>query len=72
METSLDRFIKAQNSCKIYEIALQEMKKGHKRSHWIWYIFPQLKGFGHSYNSQYYGLDDVEEAKAYLKHPIIG
>ena len=72
METSLDRFIKAQNSCKIYEIALQEMKKGHKRSHWIWYIFPQLKGFGHSHNSQYYGLDDVEEAKAYLKHPILG
>lgn len=72
MEKLLDRFIKAQDSYDIYETALQEMKAGHKRSHWIWYVFPQLKGFGHSYNSEYYGLDDVEEAKAYLKHTILG
>lgn len=72
METSLDRFIKAQDSLNVYEAALQEMKAGHKRSHWIWYIFPQLKGFGHSYNSEYYGLDDIEEARAYLEHLVLG
>lgn len=72
MEYSLDRFIKAQDSLNVYEAALQEMKAGHKRSHWIWYIFPQLKGFGHSYNSEYYGLDDIEEARAYLEHLVLG
>lgn len=72
MEYSLERFIKTQDSYNIHEIALQEMKAGHKRSHWIWYVFPQLKGFGHSYNSEYYGLDNIEEAKAYFKHPILG
>ena len=60
MEYSLERFIKTQDSYNIHEIALQEMKAGHKRSHWIWYVFPQLKGFGHSYNSEYYGLDNIE------------
>lgn len=72
MEYSLDRFIKAQDSLNVYEAALQEMKAGHKRNHWIWYIFPQLKGFGHSYNSEYYGLDDIEEARAYLEHLVLG
>lgn len=72
MEYSLDRFIKAQDSLNVYEAALQEMKAGHKRSHWVWYIFPQLKGFGHSYNSKYYGLDDMEEARAYLEHSVLG
>lgn len=69
---NLDRFLKAQDAYGAYDAALQEMKAGQKRSHWIWYVFPQLKGFGHSYNSQYYGLDNVEEAKAYLDHPVLG
>lgn len=72
MEEGLERFIEAQNSYGTFEAALQEMMDGQKRSHWIWYVFPQLKGFGHSYNSSYYGIDDVEEAKAYLKHPVLG
>lgn len=72
MEEGLERFVKAQDSYDTYETALQEMKAGQKRSHWIWYIFPQLKGFGHSYNSRYYGIDDVEEAKSYLNHPVLG
>lgn len=55
-----------------YATALQEMKDGEKRSHWIWYIFPQLRGLGHSSNSWIYGLADVEEAKAYLEHPVLG
>lgn len=68
----LERFIEAQDSYGTYEIALREMQDGQKRSHWIWYIFPQLKGFGRSENSQYYGIEGVEEAKAYLDHPILG
>lgn len=69
---SMNRFIEAQDAFGSYEVALQEMKNGQKQSHWIWYIFPQLKGFGHSYNSRYYGINDVEEAKAYLSHPVLG
>lgn len=72
MEEELNRFIEAQNAYGTYDRALQEMKTGQKCSHWIWYIFPQLKGFGYSYNSEYYGLDDVEEARTYLKHPVLG
>lgn len=54
-----------------YATALQEMKDGEKRRHWIWYIFPQLRGLGHSSYSWIYGLADVEEAKAYLSHPVL-
>ena len=71
METfNLQRFLDAQDRC--YPIALDEIRNGAKRSHWIWYIFPQQKGLGHSYNSEYYGLDGIEEAIAYLNHPILG
>ena len=66
----LDRFLEAQEY--IYPLALEEMKAGHKRSHWIWYIFPQEKGLGRSWISEYYGLDGEEEAKAYLAHPVLG
>jgi len=67
---SLDRFIKAQE--KTYAGALAELKAGRKTGHWIWWIFPQLKGLGSSHNSSYYGIDDDAEAKAYLQHPILG
>lgn len=66
----LNRFLKAQ--AQDYETALMEIYDGEKESHWIWYIFPQLKGLGHSYNSEYYGLDSREEAEAYLNHPVLG
>lgn len=66
----LDRFLKAQ--AQDYETALMEIYDGEKESHWIWYIFPQLKGLGRSYNSEYYGLDGREEAEAYLNHPVLG
>ena len=65
----LNRFLKAQEHN--YSIALNEVKSGRKLSHWIWYIFPQLKGLGHSSTSQYYGITDLEEAKAYLNHPVL-
>ena len=67
---NLQRFLDMQQSD--YATALQEMKDGEKRSHWIWYIFPQLRGLGHSSYSWIYGLADVEEAKAYLSHPVLG
>lgn len=66
----LQRFLDAQQGD--YQQALAEVKNGKKRSHWIWYIFPQLKGLGMSYNSQYYGIGGREEAKAYLEHPVLG
>jgi uncharacterized protein (DUF1810 family) len=67
---NLQRFIDAQS--RDYEWALREIKNGLKQGHWIWYIFPQLKGFGHSYNSEYYGIDGIEEALAYYNHPVLG
>ena len=67
---NLQRFLDAQSYD--YERALLEIKNGRKQSHWVWYIFPQLKGFGHSYNSEYYGISGLEEAKAYYNHPVLG
>lgn len=67
---NLQRFLDAQED--MYPVALKEIRKGGKQSHWIWYIFPQEKGLGYSYNSQFYGLDGEEEARAYLAHPVLG
>ena len=67
---NLDRFLDGQRFG--YETALQEIRNGKKENHWIWYIFPQLKGLGKSPNSNYYGITGMEEAKAYLEHPVLG
>ena len=67
---SLDRFVQAQEA--FYEGALAELKAGEKTGHWIWWIFPQLKGLGTSRNSTFYGIADEAEALAYLHHPILG
>ena len=69
MAYDLNRFRKAQNGD--YDLALSEIKAGRKRSHWIWYIFPQLKGLGMSGMAEYYGLQDLNEAKAYLSDPVL-
>lgn len=66
---SIDKFIKAQE--KDYELALNEIKSGKKRSHWIWYIFPQLSSLGFSSTAKYYGIKDLEEAKEYLENDIL-
>ena len=66
----LERFLKEQEHD--YPVALKEMRAGRKKSHWIWYIFPQLKGLGTSHYSEFYGLDGVDEARAYLEHPVLG
>ncbi len=62
--------MEAQNN--VYPMALRELQEGQKRSHWMWYIFPQLKHLGRSYNSKFYGLSGIEEATAYLAHPMLG
>ncbi len=67
---SLDRFLQAQENT--YAEALAELKAGQKTGHWIWWIFPQLRGLGTSPNSTYYGLADEAEARAYLEHPVLG
>ena len=67
---NISRFIEAQEG--IYPIALRELQEGHKRSHWMWYIFPQLKGLGRSYNANYYGISRTDEASEYLATPILG
>ena len=69
---NLERFVTAQNNYDSYNTALKEIKDGRKMSHWIWFIFPQQKGLGRSYNSEYYGLDGTDEARAYLAHPVLG
>ena len=67
----LQRFIEAQDKWNTYDKALEEVKNGKKVTHWIWFIFPQLYGLGHSEMSQFYGLDGREEAKAYIEHPVL-
>lgn len=66
---NLKRFIDAQQNS--YETALSEIKAGRKLSHWMWYIFPQLKGLGRSSTSEYYGLLGIQEAQTYLADPIL-
>ena len=66
----LERFIKAQE--KTYADALAELKAGRKRGHWIWWVFPQMRGLGTSEYSVYYGIMDEAEALAYLQHPVLG
>ena len=66
----LERFADAQEDS--YEQALLEIKSGQKRSHWMWYIFPQIEGLGHSAAALHYSIRSLAEAKAYLEHPVLG
>ena len=67
---NLDRFVTAQASC--YERVLAELRRGHKSSHWMWFIFPQIAGLGRSPTAQFYALGSLDEARAYLNHPVLG
>ncbi len=69
MQYDLDKFLRAQAGD--YETALAEIRAGRKESHWIWYIFPQLRGLGASSASYLYGISGLEEARAYLAHPVL-
>lgn len=66
----LERFVEAQKGS--FEQALREIQGGCKCSHWVWYIFPQLRGLGFSYHANFYGIADREEAVRYLRHPVLG
>ncbi|MBQ9662652.1 MAG: DUF1810 domain-containing protein [Oscillospiraceae bacterium] len=70
MASDLSRFLKAQEYD--YAQALKEIRAGRKRSHWMWYIFPQIQGLGFSSTAQFYAIRDLDEAKDYLAHPILG
>ena len=67
---NLQRFLDAQD--EILEDVLEELARGEKASHWMWYVFPQLKGLGFSSTSQFYGISGRAEARAYLEHPVLG
>jgi uncharacterized protein (DUF1810 family) len=67
---NLERFITAQAG--VFPQVLEELSAGRKRSHWIWFIFPQMKGLGHSPHSAFYGIGSLQEAVAYLRHPVLG
>jgi uncharacterized protein (DUF1810 family) len=70
MPFDLERFVDAQDG--VYESVLRELRAGRKSGHWIWFIFPQLTGLGRSEMSRFYGLASLDEARAYLDHPILG
>lgn len=70
-EFNLQRFLEAQDAYGSYDLAVSELEQGCKRSHWIWYVFPQMRGLGRSYNSQFYGISCRQEAEAYLANKTL-
>ncbi len=66
----LQRFAAAQEG--IYERACRELAAGHKQSHWMWFVFPQMRGLGHSATAERFGIVSLEESRAYLEHPLLG
>jgi uncharacterized protein (DUF1810 family) len=67
---NLQRFVDAQES--VFDAALAELRAGSKRSHWMWFIFPQLAGLGRSPTARFYGIGSIDEARAFLTHPLLG
>ena len=70
MKDTLERFTEAQ--ARNYADALAEIRDGRKRTHWMWYVFPQIQGLGHSEWARFYALRDLQEAAAFLAHPVLG
>jgi uncharacterized protein (DUF1810 family) len=68
----LDRFVTAQDAGGSYQHAVGELRNGRKTSHWMWYVFPQIAGLGQSPTSQFYAVSSIDEARAYLAHPVLG
>jgi uncharacterized protein (DUF1810 family) len=68
----LERFVRAQDDGGTYERALEELRLGRKQSHWIWFVFPQLAELGRSEMARRYAIRSLEEARAYLAHPVLG
>jgi uncharacterized protein (DUF1810 family) len=69
---NLGRFVAAQDAGGTYERAIAELRQGRKTSHWMWFVFPQIAGLGHSPTSRLYAISSLEEASAYLAHPVLG
>lgn len=67
---SLERFVEAQ--APVYATALAEIRRGAKRSHWMWFVFPQLAGLGRSETARFFGIRSLDEARTYLAHPLLG
>ena len=67
---NLARFVTAQAG--VFDLAIEELKAGQKQSHWMWFVFPQLKGLGRSSTAQLYGISGLDEATGYLEHPVLG
>lgn len=70
MTYDLERFVQAQEG--VYQYALAELRHGEKRTHWMWFVFPQLAGLGRSSMARRYAIADLAEAEAYLRHPVLG
>jgi len=68
----LERFVQAQDDRRSYAVALEELRRGRKTSHWMWFVFPQIAGLGHSAMSRTFAISSLEEARAYLRHHVLG
>lgn len=68
----LERFVDAQDSGATYASAVRELERGRKQTHWMWFVFPQIAGLGHSPTAQRYAVSGLPEARAYLAHPVLG
>lgn len=68
----LERFVAAQDAHQTYDAALAELRAGRKRTHWMWFVFPQVAGLGSSPTTQHFALSGLAEARAYLAHPVLG
>jgi uncharacterized protein (DUF1810 family) len=68
----LQRFVDAQDRAGAYERAMEELRAGRKTSHWMWFVFPQIAGLGHSQMARMYAITSIAEARAYLDHPVLG
>jgi uncharacterized protein (DUF1810 family) len=71
-ERGLERFVDAQDRGGTYDRALAELRRGRKESHWMWFVFPQIAGLGSSEMARTYAIADLDEAKRYLRHPVLG
>lgn len=68
----LERFVAAQDDADVFSHAIDELRRGHKASHWMWFVFPQIAGLGHSAMASRFAISSLEEAQAYVRHPILG
>ncbi|MGH2890800.1 MAG: DUF1810 domain-containing protein [Solirubrobacteraceae bacterium] len=71
-DSDLQRFVAAQDAGGSYDSAVAELRAGCKRGHWMWFVFPQIEGLGHSEMSRRYAISSLQEARAYLEHPVLG